>query len=144
MKENIYLHRSITRNLARIGAKGLYTKDRSTYFLFNNGSVLKLTDNAIANAHCCTHTNISYICDGGCWTYYDHKHQAYIEYSYGDHAMVHGEKFFLRFGRYCYRHFSELSCCSSNAWNTHVEVSLYESVEECFGSITDAIEWCKA
>lgn len=131
------------RKFARKGVIGAYSEKNHIYFLLKNYQVIEFRNNSQGKDDCTINQQNAWLCGGNPW--FDGRiddYEFYSDYSFADKTPVKHLFLKLHISDYTYSLISELGWKSASlGLPAHLEMFLWDSLEECFGNAHRDIEW---
>lgn len=141
--ERLKISNEKLREFANIGVVGAYSEANHIYFLLKNNQVIEFRNNGKTNKDCTINQQNAWLYGGNPWfdgSIYDY--DFYRDYSFVDKTIVKHLFIKLHIANYTYSLISELGWKSANlGLSAHLEMFVWDSLEECFGDAHRDIEW---
>jgi hypothetical protein len=141
--ERLKISNEKLREFARIGVIGAYSKENHIYFLLKNYQVIEFRNNSTGKDDCTINQQNAWLGGGNPWfsgSIDDYEY--YSDFSFSDKTPVKHLFIKLHIGDYTYSLISELGWKSANlGLSAHLEMFVWDSLEECFGDAHRDIEW---
>lgn len=141
--ERLKISNKKLREFANIGVVGAYSEANHIYFLLKNNQVIEFRNNGKTNEDCTINQQNALLYGGNPW--FDggiDDYDFYRDYSFVDKTPVKHLFIKLHIADYTYSLISELGWKSANLGpSAHLEMFVWDSLEECFGDAHRDIEW---
>lgn len=141
--ERLKISNEKLREFANIGVVGAYSEANHIYFLLKNNQVIEFRNNGKTNKDCTINQQNAWLYGGNPW--FDGSiddYDFYRDYSFVDKTPVKHLLIELHIADYTYSLISELGWESANlGLSAHLEMFVWDSLEECFGDAHRDIEW---
>lgn len=128
---------------ASIGVIGAYSKENHIYFLLKNYRVIEFRNNSTGKDDFTINQQNAWLGGGNPWfSGWIDDYEYYSDFSFSDKTPVKHLFIKLHIGDYTYSLISELGWKSANlGLSAHLEMFVWDSLEECFGDAHRDIEW---